>query len=321
MSISLLTPLGLLLALGAVLPLAALAVHDRRARKLRSALELEQPPLRARVPTALALASVPVLLAIALAQPVLRITETHRVRTDAEAFYVFDVTRSMLAASRPGSPTRFDRSISAAQRMHASLGQLRSGVASFTDRVLPHLFPTADDEVFTATVEQALTINRPPPRGYQRVATLFEALDTLAGDNFFRKAVEHRLVIVFTDGESRPYVVETLREALRAGPPLDFVVVRFWHPEERIWNGERPERGYRADPRSGEMMRQLAAVTGARTFDESELRGAISAARELVGTGPLQEEGTALRVHALARWFVLAAFVPLALLLWRRNIV
>jgi hypothetical protein len=321
MTVSLLTPLGLLLALGAIMPLAALAVHERRARRLRSALALEQPSLRGHWPTVIALTSVPVLLAIALAQPVLRFTETHRVRTDAEAFYVFDVSRSMLAASRPESPTRFDRAVSAAHRAHASLGQLRSGVATLTDRVLPHLFPTADDEVFTATLEQALTINRPPPRGYQRVGTLFEALDTLAGDNFFRDAAQHRLVILFTDGESRPYVIETLREALAAGPPLDFVVVRFWQPGERIWNGEQPERGYRADPTSGGMVRQLAAVTGARTFEESQVGGAIAAARELVGTGPLRDEGTALRVHPLARWFVLASFVPLALLLWRRNIV
>ena len=36
------------------------------------------------------------------------------------------------------------------------------GVSSFTDRTLPHLFPIADEELFRATVEQAVDIERPP---------------------------------------------------------------------------------------------------------------------------------------------------------------
>ena len=40
--------------------------------------------------------------------------------------------------------------------------------ASLTDRVLPNLFPTADEEVFTATVEQSVGVDRPRPCGWRR---------------------------------------------------------------------------------------------------------------------------------------------------------
>jgi hypothetical protein len=319
-SVDLLTPLGLLLALGAVPALAALARSERRARRVRHALAVGEPPARGPVPTAIALVAVPCLLSLAVAQPVLRFSETNRVRTDTEAFYIVDISRSMLAASRPSGATRFERSLAAAKRVHASLGDLRSGVATLTDRVLPHLFPTADEEVFTATVDQALTINSPPPRGFEPVGTLFTALDTLRGTNFFSEGIRHRLVLLFTDGESAPWNAQELRAALAQGPPTEFVVVRVWRRGERVWQGEQPEPGYRSDPRSEANVARLASATEGRTFDEAGVRGVAPAVRDLIGTGPRREEGTELRVHALSRWFVLAALVVLALLLWRRNI-
>ena len=38
------------------------------------------------------------------------------------------------------------------------------GIASLTDRVLPHLFPSTDVDVFEATIERSMAIERPPPR-------------------------------------------------------------------------------------------------------------------------------------------------------------
>ncbi len=319
MSFTLLTPVGLLLALATVPALAVLARTERRARGVRQALGVGEPPARGYIPTALALLAVPCLLAVALAQPVLRLSEAHRVRADVEAFYIFDVSRSMLAARRPGQRTRFERSLAAAQGAYRSLGDLRSGVATLTDRVLPHLFPTADEEVFTATVGQALVINSPPPRTYEPVGTLFAALDTLRGTNFFAEGIEHRVALLFTDGESNPYDADELRAALAQGPPTKFVVVRFWRPNERVWSGEQPEAGYRSDPSSAAQVRKLASATGARTFEETNVSGAVAAVRDLIGAGPVREAGTELRVHALSRWFVLAALVVVLPLLWRRN--
>jgi hypothetical protein len=319
-SVDLLTPLGLLLALGALPPLAALVRSERRARRVREALAVGEPSPRGPVPTAVALVAVPCLLAVAVAQPVLRFSETNRVRTDVEAFYIVDISRSMLAASQPNGATRFERSLAAAKRVHRSLGDLRSGVATLTDRVLPHLFPTADEEVFTATVDQALTINSPPPRGFEPVGTLFAALDTLRGTNFFDEGVRHRLVLLFTDGETARFNPQDLRAALAQGPPTHFFVVRVWRRGERVWRGEQPEPGYRSDPRSESNVRLLASATDGRTYGEASVGGVAPAVRDLIGTGPLRAEGTALRVYALSRWFVIAALAVLGLLLWRRNV-
>ena len=321
MSLSLLTPWGLLLALGAVPPIVALVASERRARRLRRALRLENPSSRRSIPAAVALVSIPCLLALAVAQPVVRVNETHRVRSDAEAFYIFDVSRSMLASAGPGERTRFDRAVAAAERLHTSLSELRSGVATLTDRVLPNVFPTADEEVFAATVERALAVNSPPPRGYETVGTLFAALDTLANRTFFTPGVSRRVAIVLTDGESAAFDAGALRESLERGPSIGFVIVRFWNADERIWNGEQPEHGYRASATSGDQVRRLASATGGTSVEEGNLRAAVTAVRERVGTGPLVDEGTALRVHALSGWLVVAALVPLALLLWRRNVL
>jgi hypothetical protein len=167
-----------------------------------------------------------------------------------------------------------------------------------TDRVVPHLFPTPNDEVFTGTLEQSMRVGSPPAGGFDPVGTLFASLDTLAGTNFFGPGVERRLAVVLTDGESREFDVAALREALAVGPPTRFVVVRFWREHERVWDGNVPERDYRADP-----------------------DGAIRAARQAVGRGPVVAKGETLDVVALGRWFALAALLPLGFLLWRRNLV
>jgi hypothetical protein len=62
-------------------------------------------------------------------------------------------------------------------------------------------------------------------------------------------------------------------------------------------------------------------VVGGRAYSEGDLKGAVRAARQFVGNGPLQGVGEGLHVVALARWLVVASFLPLGFLLWRRNFV
>jgi hypothetical protein len=320
-NVDFLTPLGALFALAAVVPLAALVLHERRLRRLRAILQLDQPELGKRLPTALALAAIPLLIGIALAQPVVRLTDTQRVRQDAQVFYVLDVSRSMLAAPHPEARTRFERATRAALRLRAALADIPAGLASMTDRVVPHVFPTSDEEVFTAALTESMRVNSPPPRGFEQVSTLFESLDTLVGSNFFSPGIRHRLAIVLTDGESRPYYEQTLRDALAGGERPEFLIVRFWDGDERIWSGDPADRAFRADSSSERMVAQLASITGGDAFEEDQLATVAARARAVVGDGPVLERGESLRVVSLARWLVLAALVPLAVLLWRRNLV
>jgi hypothetical protein len=319
-TIELLSPLGGLLVLGVLLPLAAFAFIERRADRLRALLGLERPELNARLPIVGCLVAVPVLLAVALAQPVVRYTGAHQVRTDAEAFYIFDVTRSMAAAPSRGAPRRFDRAIDVAERVHQRLASIPSGVATLTDRVVPSVFPTGNDEVFTAALEDALAIGQPPPRGYERTGTLFAALDTLASGTFYSPTARRRVAIVLTDGESRPFDVRDLRQTLAAGPRVRFTIVRVGSSHDRVWLDKTPDPNFKADPSSQRRTEDLARATGGEVFSPNDTDGIVKSVRDAVGSGPRVERGQLLHVVGLGRWFALAALLPLGYILWRRNL-
>lgn len=315
------TPVGLLFALAVVIPIAAFVASTRRAQRARTALGLD--PFGGMHPawTAGTITAVVVLLAVALAQPVLRTRATQHVRQDAEAFYVFDISRSMLAAAGRQDPTRIERAQRFGLRMRRRLPDLASGVASLTDRVLPHLFPTADEEVFTATVEQSIGVDKPSSRALDEVTTLFAAFDTMTRDTFFSTRVRNRVVVVLTDGESAPYDAPALRQALAEGSPMRFVVVVFGDADERVWFRGRAIPDYRPDPERDTTVRQFAAVTRAEVFSEDQLGEVVRASRAAAGSGPVEPVGTQLEVVPLGRWFVLASLLPLGFLVWRRNVV
>ena len=111
------------------------------------------------------------LIGLAAAQPVLAQTKTLRVRTDAEVWFVLDVSRSMLAQADTGSPTRLARAKAAASTFRASLSGTPVGIASMTTRVLPHLFPGSNEDVFQTTLDRSLGIERPPPTRESRAPT------------------------------------------------------------------------------------------------------------------------------------------------------
>ena len=160
MSISLVTPLGALVALGGLVPLAVLVVGRQRLQALCALLGLRPPSERTTVPTHVAVVALVALLGLAAAQPVAARRTTTNGRADAEAFFVFDVSRSM-GARMPGSPSRLDRAKGDAKRLRAALPGLPVGIASLTDRLLPHLFPSVSLNTFNATLDGSLGIDRP----------------------------------------------------------------------------------------------------------------------------------------------------------------
>lgn len=314
--IVLLTPRGFLLMLAVILPLAALVVAGRRVRRVRQALGLASPA-GAGWGAGIALGGVCGLLALAAAQPVLRAEQARRVRTDAEAFVVFDVSRSMLAASPANGRSRFARAQAAGVRLRAALGDVPTGVATLTDRVLPDLFPSADPQAFEATVRRALAIESPPPAEQEIEATTLGALGALATMNFFAPSARHRLVILLTDGESRPFRSDRVGRAFAAAR-VSTIVVRFWKRGERVFGPTgAPEPGYRSDPASAEAVAALAAATEGMTFGESHLGDAAASARRALETGPTVERGVERRTTALAPFCVMVALIPLGFLLRR----
>lgn len=320
MSLTVLTPLGALLAVGLVLPLVALLRARRKARDVRDALGVGQPRRRALALPVSALVAGAVLLGLAAAQPVFEWTSDRRVRTDAEAFVVVDVSRSMLAQTSLDAPMRIERAKEAASRLRASLPDVPVGVASLTDRVLPHVFPTSDEEVFQATLERSLGIERPPPRSSLATsATSLNALATLRGLRYFTPRSTSRLAIVLTDGESQPVANARLGGLLRRDPAIEIVFVQFWGEDERVFNRGVPEPQYRPDPSARSILDRLAASTQGAVYTEAQVGSAAAKARDLLGTGPTVVEGRQAGQLALAPYLAAAALLPVGLLLWRRD--
>lgn len=318
MSVSFLTPLAGLVAFAVVFPLVAFVRTEDRVAHVRSVLRLA-PPRASRV-TVVLLPVVAVLVGIGAAQPVIEQWEEHGTRTNAQAFFAFDTSRSMLASGGPGEPTRFERAQAAARRMRSALGDLPVGVASLTDRVLPHVFPTANPQSFDSVLRDAIGVDRPASdEGNNRVASSLEATSAFASGNFFRGA-QRRLLVIFTDAETRRVGAAALTQAFGKGR-IETILVRIHADGERIYHGRGLERTYVPDPRSAVAAEAYARVVGGRAYDEDQLDEAITAAQSMVGSGGSVTRTQIVDIRPLGPYVFLAALVPLSFLLLRRNVV
>jgi von Willebrand factor type A domain len=314
-----LTPWGALFALAAVVPLAVFLLRQRRARRIRAALRLDEPSLASRLPLALALAAVPGLIGLAAAQPVVEESRSRPERTDAEAFVLIDITRSMLASTDPKAPIRLDRARDLAVRLRDELPEVPMGVVSLTDRVLPHAFPTTDRRVFVATIEQAIDIDRPGSAIGGTLATSLEALTQIPELLYFSPRAKKRLLVVLTDGESLPLRGGLEPAFAKASPPIETILVHFWGANERIYAAGVAEGGYRPQPGSKDTLDRVASLIGGRVFSEDEDGEIAAAAREIVGQGEIRARELEGQRIALMPYVTLAAVLPLGFLLLKRN--
>lgn len=320
MNLVFLTPSGVLLVLGVLVPLVALILVRRRAGRLRDVLGLADPRTRGLVAPILAVVATGTLLGLAAAQPVIERTTKLETRTDAEAIVVLDVSRSMLARRDPESPERIERAKAAARTLRAALPEVRFGIASLTDRTLPHLFPSIGQEVFESTLTRSLGIEQPPPRSSLATnATSLDALVTIRTQRYFAPKSRKRLLIVLTDGESQPVSAARLAAILRRPPVTDVVLMHFWHADERVFTGDSPEPQYRPDPASALILDGLANSISGNVYAESEIGAATAKVRELIGSGPTVVRGEESGRVPLAPYLAAFALAPLALLLWRRE--
>ena len=319
--IDFLTPEGAAVALAVVAPLAALLVLVRRARVIRGVLGLRAPERPEWIVPAAALAAFAGLVGVAAAQPAVTETRREAVRTDVEAFFVIDTSRSMLAASGEDGERRIDRAKAAAIALRNAIGDVPAGIASLTDRALPHLYPSADKQVFAQTMRRVVDVEHPPPLAPGARATSFDPLESFAGsDLFFSPTVDRRVVVVLSDAEVRRTDASLLAARIKDGAPLRVVFVHVWDDGEQIFSRDgTPEAAYRADPTSGPQLVELARLLEARTAGEGELDAAANAVRAAAGVGGATRRVERVETVALAPYAILASFVPLALLLWRRN--
>jgi len=318
--VRLLTPFGALFALTALAVLAVYLLRLRRLRAIRRVLRLDEPTLASRLPLVLALAAVPALLGLAAAQPVVETTRITPERTDAQAFVVIDVSRSMLAAVSAGAPTRFERAREVAREVRAAFPEIPFGVATLTDRVLPHLFPTTDERVFDATLDRALGIEKPPPGAfYLTFATNLSALRDIPAKGYFLPSARKRVVVVLTDGETQAPTGD-LATAYAREPRSNAILVRFWDAEEGIYETGVAEGGYEPDARSETAVARVASLVEGQAFEEGDTQAVVEAVREAVGVGETVARSEQSGRIALMPYVVLVALVPLVVVLRRRNV-
>jgi hypothetical protein len=314
-----LTPLGSLVMLAVLIPLAAHALLERHARLVSRRLHLVPPAVRSRLGIPLAIAGVAAFLAFAAAQPVVAGTQTRVGRSDAEVFFLFDTSRSMLAKHDFASPTRLARAKDLALQLRQSLADVPVGIASLTDRVLPHLFPTLDAQVFASTLDSSIGIERPPPSGTEKLSTDFGQFGLVATNNYFNPQIARRLLVVFSDGESRWFDTTVLADKLGRNH-VHVLFVHLWDPGDKIFlTSKAQDPGYRPDPAGRVSAQQVATAGGGAVFHAGGAAALQSAAKSFLGRGPakiLREQRTRV---SLAPYVALAALLPLSFLLLRRN--
>jgi len=319
-SLVFLTPGGVLLTLGVLLPLAVLYTVRRRASHVRGALGLHDPPFRAILVALVAVVVAGALLGVAAAQPVVKRTLSERTRTDTEAFIVLDVSRSMLARSSADSPTRITRAKQAALSLRRSFPEIPFGIASMTDRVLPHLFPSVDEDVFETTLRRSLDIQRPPPRSSLFTsATRLDSLATIRTQRYFTPHAKKRLIVVLTDGESQPVSAARLRSLFLEQPAIQAVFVQFWGQDEHVYNGHAEEPLYRPDPSARSLLAEIAQSVDGSVYGEHDLGAVRADIRKRLGSGPTVVRGEQGSRVPLAPYFAAAALVPLFVVLRRRD--
>lgn len=313
------------MTLAVVVPLLAYTALERRAARVRQALGLRAPGGRSRLELAAALTSVAVLLGLAAAQPVLAWAHDKAARGDAEVMFAFDVSKSMQASFGPHGTTRLARAKSLAVKLRATLGDIPAGIATMTDRTLPHLFPSANAEVFNTTVHEAFAIENPPPSSLGGPtggrATTLGALAVVATEGYFTPGVQHRLLVVLSDDESLPFESASVGAVFRKPPRVHTIFVRFWNRRERVYRADgKPDVFYRPDPTSAQTASTLAEATRGRTFGENDLRSIVKAARTDLGSGAIRSRRLERARTPIAGWLAFAAILPLGLILRRRNL-
>lgn len=319
-NLSFVTPLGGLVGLVGVVAVLAAVVARKRTAGAATALRLRPSGRGGLILDIAPLVLVALLLGAAAAQPVLSVVETRSGREGVEVVTVVDISRSMLARRAASEPTRLDRARAFAKELRDEVPDVEFGLTSLTDRLLPHLFPTLGANAYAASVDRAISIERPPPDRRARRATSLEALKDLGTATFFSPESTRRIAVVITDAETVPVDLGTVRARLTEGR-VTTLFVHVWRPDEAIFNSDGTVLAdYRPDPTSIRALRRVAGAVDGTMFTEGEAREVAAHIRRLVGDGALVPRARELRSRQLTPHLVGLAVLPLLLIVFRRNV-
>ena len=190
-------------------------------------------------------------------------------RSDVQALFVLDISRSMAASHaavpRPASTAPPPRRSSCA----APIPDVPAGVADPHRPRAPDLLPVRRRSGFDGVVRRAVRIESPPPRRRAVRATTFprSARSPRETPSRRREATDRRPPHRRGEQRRSPPAAAALA---RAG--YDFVAVRFWSGDESVFDADgTAEAAYRPDPSGRAVLHDLASSLGGRSYEESEL--------------------------------------------------
>jgi len=293
-------------------PLVALALREQAQARVRSTLELRRPGPARMLVRALGLLALGVLVAATAAQPAFRVTDSTPVRSDAELYLTFDVSRSMLATGSPGGVTRLERARVLAGDAHAALADIPTGVATLTNRMMPLLFPTGDTRAVTAVIDHAVRLMQPRPERLSAArASSLATLGLAADRSYFNPGSRKRVLVVLTDLDTDSFSLDgTLRLLRQHG--IEPFIVRVAAPGERIFDSSG--RPYAYDSVSTVTVATLRRANW-HAFEENEAPRLVAEIRSYLGNGPIRPSGRLESRRNLAPALALAGLVVAAALM------
>src|SRR5262249_54442239 len=150
--------------------------------------------------------------------------------------------------------------------------------------------------------------------------TTFDSLAAVTKDAYFTPGRRRLLLVVLTDAESIDFDAQLLRDTL-ARRGIRTVLVRVGSTREHVFGREGlPEAAFHPEPTARTVTRFVQA-TGARAFGEGDLEAAASHLRADAGHGARVRLGTETDSTDVAPYLLAAAFFPLGLLVFRRNVL
>jgi len=310
--IVLLTPRAALVGLAFAVPLVAVGIRERAGSRVRARIGLARPRRASLAAHAVGLVALAALVSATAAQPAIRETSSAPVRSDAELYLAFDVSRSMLAMSAPGAVSRLERARALGLTVAAAGGGVPTGVATLTNRLMPLLFPTGDERSVNAVLIHSLRIMQPRPVIYTTAReSSLSALGLAADRSYFDPTARKRVLVVFTDLDTDPFSLEGTLADLRKHRIEPFLV-RVARPGERIFDSRG--RPYAYISRSTVTVAALRQASW-HAFEENQPTQLVAAIRSYLGQGPVTPSVLAESQRNLAPLIALVALAVAAALL------
>ena len=126
------------------------------------------------------------------------------------------------------------------------IGDVPTGVATLTNRMMPLLFPSGDSRSVSAVIDHSLRIMQPPPVPYTTAReSSLSALGLAADRSYFDPTAKKRALVVFTDLDSDAFSLAGTLRILRRHRIEPFVV-RVARPGERVFDPSGRPYAYRS---------------------------------------------------------------------------